>query len=37
MKTPVYDLSPRMHGTLELRGYRRGRLVAARKLTVARS
>ncbi len=37
MKTPVYDLPLRAHGTLELRGYRRGRLVAARKLAVERS
>ncbi|MGH7212784.1 MAG: S41 family peptidase, partial [Acetobacteraceae bacterium] len=37
MKTPDYALPPRVHGTLELHGYRRGRLVAARKLSLARS
>ncbi len=36
MKTSVYALPPRAHGMLELHGYRRGRLVAARKLSLAR-
>ena len=37
MKASNHTLPPRVQGTVDLRGYHRGRLVAARKLTVARS